>query len=171
VADQSHEVAFREVQKHRQVWVWLIVFGAALLMWYALVQQIILGQPFGTKPGPDWMIWLFWLLIGIGLPLLFLYMKLIVEVGDDGVHIRYVPFVSRLIPFEEIEGHEARSYKPIREYGGWGIRWWGGQRRAYNVSGDQGVELKLRSGDRIMIGSQRADALAEAISAGIRGSP
>ena len=171
MADQSHEVAFREVQKHRQVWVWLIVFGAALLMWYALVQQIILGQPFGTNPGPDWMIWLFWLLIGIGLPLLFLYMKLIVEVGDDGVHIRYVPFISRLIPFEEIQGHEARSYKPIREYGGWGIRWWGGQRRAYNVSGDQGVELKLRSGDRIMIGSQRADALAEAISAGIRGSP
>jgi hypothetical protein len=117
------------------------------------------------------MIWLFWLLIGIGLPLLFVYMKLIVEVRHDGVHIRYVPFVSRLIPYEEIQGHEARSYKPIREYGGWGIRWWGGKRTAYNVSGDQGVELTLRSGDRIMIGSQRANALDEAISDGIRGSP
>jgi hypothetical protein len=170
VVDLSHGVAFREVQKFRQTWVWLIVFGVALLMWFAFVQQIILGQPFGTNPGPDWMIWLFWLLIGIGLPLLFVYMKLIVEVGDDGVHIRYVPFVSRLIPFEEIQRHEARSYKPIREYGGWGIRWWGGNRRAYNVSGNQGVELKLRGGDRIMIGSQRADALAEAISAGIRGN-
>jgi hypothetical protein len=168
VVDQTCEVTFREVQKFRQIWVWLIVFGAALLMWYAFIQQITLGQPFGANPGPDWMIWLFWLTIGIGLPLLFVYMKLIVEVGEDGVHISYVPFVSRLIPFEEIQGHEARAYKPIREYGGWGIRWWGGKRRAYNVSGDQGVELKLRGGDRIMIGSQRAGALTEAISAGIR---
>ncbi len=34
----------------------------------------------------------------------------------------------------------ARKYRPIREYGGWGIRYgWNG--RAYSTSGNEGVQL------------------------------
>jgi hypothetical protein len=59
---------------------------------------------------------------------------------------------------------EARTYRPILEYGGWGIRYspfakgW-----AYNVSGNQGVQLELASGKRILIGPQRAEELARAV--------
>ena len=35
--------------------------------------------------------------------------------------------------------------------------------RAYNVSGDRGVELTLANGKRVLIGSQRSEELAEAI--------
>jgi len=34
---------------------------------------------------------------------------------------------------------------------------------AYNVSGDRGVQLELMNGVRILIGSERAGELAEAI--------
>jgi hypothetical protein len=34
---------------------------------------------------------------------------------------------------------------------------------AYNVSGDRGVELTLRDGRRVMLGSQRPEELAQAI--------
>ncbi len=131
-------------------------------MWYAFVQQIVLGYPWGTNPGPDWLVWLLWLAIGIGLPVLAHKMDLIVEVWDDHIRIRYVPFVNRVIPFAEINSVEARTYSPIKEYGGWGIRGWG-QKKAYNVMGNKGVELKLNNSQQIMIGSQKAQALALAL--------
>ena len=50
----------------------------------------------------------------------------------------------------------------IAEYGGWGVRMRRGG-MAYNVSGDRGVQLELMDGKRILIGSQRAGELADAI--------
>jgi hypothetical protein len=158
------EATFREVQRFRQWWIWLLVYGIAIFAWVGFVQQIVLGQPFGANPAPDWAMWLIWVLFGIGFPLFFHALKLVVEVLEDSIHIRYIPLASRKIPFHEINRFEARTYGPIREYGGWGIRWWGKHRLAYSVSGDRGVELTLDGGRRVMIGSQRSEELAWAIA-------
>jgi hypothetical protein len=158
--------AFREEQRFRQPWVWVLVLGVAALQWWGWIQQILLGQPFGDNPAPDWMMWLFWLLFGIGLPLFFLSLRLVVEVRADGVWLRFIPLTKRTIPFGEIERCEAVDYQPVRQYGGWGIRGLGSN-RAYNVSGSRGVRLYLRNGDVVVIGSQRAEALALAIDAGL----
>ncbi len=155
---------FREIQRFRQWWVWLLVYGIASLVWYGLIQQIIFGKPFGTNPAPDWAMWLIWLLCGIGLPVFFHSLRLIVEVREDHIYIRYAPLVTRKIPFVEIERYEARTYQPIKEYGGWGIKGWSRKKTAYNVSGNQGVELKLHDGRQVMIGSQRPQELAQAIA-------
>jgi len=159
------ESMFREVQKFGQRWVWLLVYGIAALTWYGFVQQIIFGQPFGSNPAPDWMMWLIALLFGIGLPVFFHRLRLIVEVQDDHIYIRYVPLATRQIPFAEIERYQVRTYQPIKEYGGWGIRGWSPDKIAYNVSGNRGVELELHGGRKIMIGSQRPEELAQAIEA------
>jgi hypothetical protein len=155
---------FREVQRFQQWWIWLLVYGIALIAWYGLIQQVILGEPFGTNPAPDWAMWLIWLLCGVGIPVIFHAMKLIVEVREDHICIRYVPFVTRRIYFREIERYEARTYRAIVEYGGWGIKGWSGKKMAYNVSGNQGVELELRDGRHVMIGSQRPQEMVQAIS-------
>ncbi len=160
----SQQIMFRETQKFSQVWIMVVIYAAVLLVWFGFFQQIIFGKPFGTNPGPDWLMWLLWLLIGIGLPVLFHSLTLIVEVREDCVHIQYVPFINRQIPFDEIETFQARSYQPIREYGGWGIKGWSSKKIAYNVKGNQGVELELINGQRIMIGSQKAEELALAIA-------
>jgi len=161
--DQTQIVHFREVQYMRHVrWVMLLVLGVAALMWWGFVQQILFGIPWGNNPSPDWMMWLLWLIVGIGFPLAFYWMRLIVEVLDDRVFIYYMPLLKSDILLEEIETVEARTYLPIREFGGWGIRRRAGQ-RAYNVSGDQGVEITLKDGRKIMIGSQKSEELALAI--------
>ncbi len=163
---ESRYVVFREVQRFRQWWVWLLVYGIAAFSWYGFVQQIVLGRPFGSNPAPDWMMWLLVLLFGIGLPLFFHRLKLIVEVREDHIRIRYAPLTTREIPLAEIKRYEARTYQPIREFGGWGIRGWSKRKRmAYNVSGDRGVELELEDGREIMIGSQNPERLAQAIEA------
>jgi hypothetical protein len=57
----------------------------------------------------------------------------------------------------------ARTYKPLSEYGGWGIKY-GRSGWAYNIIGDQGVQLELDNGKRILIGSQHAEELEQAIN-------
>jgi hypothetical protein len=162
------DTAFREEQKIVKVW-WttLIIVAIAVFIWYSFIQQIILGQPFGTNPGPDWMVWLLWVVFGIGLPIVWYMTKLIVEVKEDHLLIRYFPLTTRKIPFSDIKQVESRTYKPVREYGGWGLRGWG-NKRAYNVSGDQGVELELQDGRMIMIGSQKPEELALALETKIK---
>jgi hypothetical protein len=156
-------VLFREEQQFRQWWLWLILWGVAAVSWWGFYEQIVRGRPWGSNPGPDWVIWLTWLLAGCGLPLLFWRLKLVVEVQPREVLIDLQPLVRRAIPLAEIERVEKRAYRPLRDYGGWGIKGWSLRSIAYNVSGNQGVELTLGDGRRVMLGSARAAALAGAI--------
>lgn len=156
-------VLFREVQRFRHVpWVMALVFGLAAVPWWGFWQQIVRGVPFGNNPGPDLLVILIWLAFGIGLPLFFWQLKLVVEVTPDAVVIRYAPFVNRIIPRATIAHAGTRRYRPLREFGGWGVRGWGG-RIAYNVSGNEGAELTLTDGRVVLIGSRQAAALIQAI--------
>lgn len=161
---------FREEQRFRQWWIWLLILGVAAIQWWGFIQQIVFGQPWGNNPGPDWMMWLLWLFIGIGMPLFFVYLALIIEVTPQVVSLRFRPFARRIIPLADIASVEMRTYQALREFGGFGVR---GSRdnRAYNVSGRQGVQLLLRDGRRVLIGSQRAAELALAIDSARRNVP
>ena len=161
---EPEKISYREVQYFRQRWILLLVLAAAGVAWYSFILQIVFGQEFGTNPAPDWVMWLIWLIVGIGLPLLIYMAKLIIEIRQDYLFIQFVPFTSRKIGFDQIEHVKARTYNPIREYGGWGIRWGLGNKRAYNISGNQGVGLTLNNGENILIGSQNPDELARMIS-------
>jgi hypothetical protein len=66
-----------------------------------------------------------------------------------------------------LKSHEAITYSPLRDYGGWGIRR-GAKGKAYNVSGNHGVRLELSDGKRILIGSQRPEELSEAVAAALK---
>ena len=101
--------------------------------------------------------------IMLAIVLLFLAMKMTVQVDREFLRIRYFPLWRKTIPLDDIVRWEARTYRPILEYGGWGIRYRIGKGWAYNVSGNQGVQLELANGQRILIGSQRAMELAMAI--------
>jgi len=159
----SEPSLYHEEQHFRQWWLWTLVLAIAALGWWSFIQQVLFGRPFGNNPAPDWGVWLLWLVIGLGLPLLFRRLKLVLEVTRGEVVVRFSPLSVRVIPFAEIGGLEVREYNAVMEYGGWGIKGWSRRKMAYNVSGNRGVELTLCDGRRIMLGSQRPDELAEAI--------
>lgn len=153
---------YREVQQFRQFWLQLLLALVAGIAWYAFLQQAVFGIPFGNNPAPEILIWVIWLAFGFGLPIFIYYVELIVEVKENGILIRFFPLHSRFIRFEDLESYEVRKYHPIREYGGWGIRW-GSKGWAYNVSGNKGVQLELSNGKRLLIGSHNPERLAEMI--------
>ena len=48
-----------------------------------------------------------------------------------------------------------RKYSPLREYGGWGVRGSFGKNKAYNVKGNQGIQIELKKGGKVLVGTQR----------------
>ncbi|NLE61665.1 MAG: hypothetical protein GX616_25200 [Planctomycetes bacterium] len=163
-------VVFREVQQFRQIWLWAMVLAwpgiMTAILGYGLVRRLVFG--YCMDQSAAWSTealivgFVVPLLVSLALSWLLYAMKLITEVRADGLHVRFWPLPWRRIGFEEITEYWPRTYRPIREYGGWGIRWGLGG-KAYNVSGNQGVQLVLDRGRRLLIGSRRAEELAAAV--------
>jgi hypothetical protein len=65
------------------------------------------------------------------------------------------------ISWNDVLTIEVRKYKPIREYGGWGYRFSFKNGKAYNISGNMGLQIVLKNGDKILIGTQKPDELME----------
>ena len=158
------KVLYREVQHFRQNWLWILILGIAGLSLYSVVEQLILGRPFGTNPAPDIAVLVLAIVFGLGLPILLYKTNLTTEVRTNGLYFRFFPFhlSFQRIPLEELETYEMCSYRPIRDYGGWGIRY-GAKGKAYNVSGNRGVQLKLSNGRRILIGSKNPEEFTRAL--------
>jgi hypothetical protein len=152
--------AFREIQYFRHTLVIGVVGLIALLSWSALVLQVVLGVPFGENPAPDLGIWAIWVVFGIGLPAWFFSLRLETVVEDGTLRYRFFPLHPgwKVIPLEHVAGAVAVTYRPFREYGGWGIRF-GRQGIAYTVSGDRGVLVRLRNGRSFLLGSKRPESL------------
>lgn len=160
----GQDILFEEEQSFRQPWVWALMAATVLLL--VVVSGIVLSGA-SVKPGSNRLPAVIGLASGgvvvIAVALLMYFMKLSVRMDGKVLHIRFVPLVKRDIPLEEIARWEARTYRPLVEYGGWGVRY-GLRGVAYNVSGNRGVQLELANGKRLLIGSQRAEELAAAIS-------
>ena len=161
-------VIFREVQRFRQTWIWVILLSITALMLYFLIKQVALGEPVGNNPATDWLLIILVIVFGLGFPILFYFLNLTVEARTDGLYYRYCPFhlSFKKIPYDSISKCEVRSYSALKEYGGWGIRY-GGHGKAYNVSGNQGVQLEFVNGGKLLFGSKRAEELAQAIQSGM----
>ena len=95
-------------------------------------------------------------------------MLTIVTPAELRVSFGFLSTYRRIMPVDAIASVEVVQYHPIRDYGGWGLRFGRDGERIYNARGDRGVRLRLRDGSRLLIGSQRPDDLALAIEAARR---
>jgi len=107
---------FLEVQTFRKTWVLALVLPISLflviLFGYGMIKQLILGQPWGNRPLPDVALAIIGplgILFGLGLALLFYSAKLITEVREDGVYVRFFPLT--LQPDQGVRrvGHSIRK--------------------------------------------------------------
>lgn len=159
----SDQVIYEEVQHARQWWLWLIIAGLSALMTWALVQQIVLGEDFGDNPAPDGVLVGLWLCFGLGFPLMFWWLKLVIRLRPGVLELRFLPFARTQIALNEMRELALEDYSPLWSYGGWGLKWWPGRGRLYSMGGRRGVKLHLKNGDQIMVGSMDAEALYAAI--------
>jgi hypothetical protein len=83
------------------------------------------------------------------------------RIDEAGITFRYFPFqrVYYYVKWTEIQTIQLRNYKPVRDFGGWGIRYSFNQGKAYTIKGNQGIQLTLLSGKKFLIGTQKANEI------------
>ena len=147
----DNEKIFYEIQQFRQKWIWTIL----LIVLFVLFLPIISGMV-------SILLGVILILTGFCFIWLFYSMKLITEIKGDSIHIKFSPFTTQIIPFNEIIKYEIRQYRPIIEYGGWGIRF-NRSGKAYTVSGNIGIQIQLSVGKGILIGTQQPNEFLQAM--------
>ncbi len=162
-------INFEEVQGFKRWWVWLALTAINGLFLYAITQQIFLGEPFGPKPAPDYVL----ILVEVFFLLLYFFatqIKLKTRITDKGIYYRYFPFQFKetFIEWHELKDAYIRVYDSLYEYGGWGIRT--GTTRTGNAintsaSSNQGLQLQFNDGKLLLIGTRRPDEIQEIIDA------
>jgi len=167
------ELIYREEQNFA---LWLRLLFALSMIWIVPVSIIQLIKDSSKSGSPEILPILTLIIAGIFVPIviggLFWLLKLETEVRPDGLYVRYFPFHFNFKRFaaDDLSEYYARKYRPIWEYGGWGIRCSFGKGKAYNVSGNKGLQLVFKNGKRLLIGSQRAEELEEAIRSIMEGN-
>jgi hypothetical protein len=91
-----------------------------------------------------------------------------VTATDFRVWFGWIPTYRRAFEIAGIRRLEVVSYRPIADYGGWGIRQGRDGERVFNARGNRGVRIDLADGTRLLIGSQSPEALAVALERALR---
>jgi len=150
---KTKKVPFRETQRFSQWWVWMILIGTGTLPYLPYLTGAYAGSAAGGLIGASLI------MLIISLMLLIIRMETILD--EDGIYVRFFPFhlKPKFYSWESIKAMDVREYSALREYGGWGIRGFSRQNRAYNVKGNKGLQLEFAKGDRLLIGTSKAEEL------------
>ena len=151
---------FKEEQRFRQWWLWLILIAVALIPVNGVIQQVIRDQQFGDNPLSDFGL-IFLLIFMIGFLALFWMMKLSTEIDDASIKMNFYPFTKKEIKWTEIESAEVLNYGFV---GGWGIRLGTKYGTVYNTSGKIGLAIILKNKEKFCIGTIKESELKALIS-------
>lgn len=167
-------VYFKEEQQYKRshvvIFISLVSLVSLVPLGIWIYRQIILGESWGNKPMSDTGLVITFILVFLlilAVDLLFIFMKFIVEVRDDGIYYRYLPFINKpkAIKKSEINKYEIRNFRPVTEYGGHGIRTnkskYG---KAFTVKGKTGLQLYLNDRTKLLLGTQRPEKLLRAVN-------
>jgi hypothetical protein len=160
---QPEVIVYREEQNFD--WrAYALLIAAECLFWAALFYKIF------RHPQPAALLNHHTLDLGaaiafcVGFPLILVvgFLRMTTEVTpiDLRVWFGWIPTYRRSVPVATIVRLEVVTYRPLADYWGWGIRSGRDGERVLNARGDRGVRIDLADGTRLLIGSQRPEALA-----------
>lgn len=135
-------IYFKEVQKFSQWWLWLLLLSLGALLFY--MGPANLGA-----------------LVLLVISLLFLTMRLITQVDEEGIKFNFFPFLKRAYSWQEIISARVVEYGFM---GGWGIRLFTSYGTIFNVKGSKGLAVELKNGKKFCLGTQRPDELQKILS-------
>ncbi len=144
---------FYEKQRFTQWWIYAVL--GAIVLGTALADYSEYGAFRWQQPG----MWL-----AVALLALFWLFRLETRITPAGIQYRFFPLHLqwKTILREKLRYAWVRQYKPLLEYGGWGIRF-GVNGKAYNTRGNMGIQLELQNGNKILIGTQQPEKAKAAL--------
>ncbi len=158
---KKEKILFEESQRFTQWWIWAIILVALGVSIYATMETIQMDESLFNWPNFRTIIPVFII------PALFYFLTLKTRVAENGIYVQFIPFHLKeiFIAWDQLDECYLRTYSPLGEYGGWGIKYGlGGAGKVYNVSGNQGLQLVFKDGARLLIGTQKPQELQEIVN-------
>lgn len=154
------KLLFKEEQSFVGTWMWYLVIGISLLS----VGGTAVGL-FSTNDPEAIIGVVIAALVTGGIVILFYTSKLYVSMDQDHLYYRYPPFVNseKMLSKDDVKEIYVRKYKPIAEYGGWGYKFRFKSGRVMNVAGDVGLQLVFKNNKKLLIGTQKPEAMKDAV--------
>ncbi|WP_198519863.1 hypothetical protein [Polaribacter sp. ALD11] len=147
---------FKEEQRFTQTWL-IVLLAVSIIVPITVVVKKYLEENSNLST-TKFVLTLTGILVSVAIIFSF---KLITRIDEKGIHYQFFPFHFSLktISWNEISKVGIRTYLPISEFGGWGLRggffFNKGKEKAVNVSGDIGIQLVLKNGEKLLIGTQK----------------
>ncbi len=152
---------FKEEQRFTQTWL-IIIIVISLIVTLAIILKEI-----DKLTTSEIIISIGTIILASGLILLF---KLTTRIDEKGIHYKFFPFHLKFktVFWNDIENAYVRTYNAISEYGGWGIRggtlWYKAKGKAINISGNIGIQLELKDGKKLLIGTNKKEQAQDVLS-------
>lgn len=92
-------------------------------------------------------------------------MELIMQIRTDGIYVSFQPFqkTTTICLWENMDQLFIRTYNPLKEYGGYGLRLGKGN-TALNVSGNIGLQIVFTDGTKLLIGTTQPNEINEVLA-------
>ncbi len=148
------KTVYTEKQQFRQWWIWLLLSPLIVVTFYVVIKQLVLGEAVGDNPMLDFGVILF-ALFSFGIVSFIWFLKLETRIDEDGISMNYRPVLKRHYAWRDIAKTEIIDYGFV----GYGFRWWPKHGWIYNIGGDMGLKIYLKSGKHFIIGTQKAQEL------------
>ena len=151
---------FEEKQWFNQWWVLLINFSVVGLLFYFLYEWYVSDNSVDKIASDNYLgqiAVIFMLLLIVGFMFV---LRLKTAIDEVGIHFQFIPFHRgrKSILWNDMAECHTRKYQPILEYGGWGIKPIPKSKdMAYNVKGNMGIQIQLKNGKKLLIGTQKPE--------------
>jgi hypothetical protein len=133
---------------------WILV-PITVLMGFATYNLVQLGQLNTTVIS---FIIFAWLVLGA-----VLLMRLHTTIDQNIIKFGFSPFFSNEILWTDVKSATIKEYK-FTDFWGWGIRFsWAESIKAYTTSGNKGLLLDLKNGQKILIGTHKTAEIKQLI--------
>ncbi|WP_171032521.1 hypothetical protein [Winogradskyella algicola] len=157
---------FKEEQRFNQTWIIVLLVLSAIIPSVIITNRYLENSE--SLSTAEFIGTLSIVVIATGLIFFF---KLSTRIDEKGIYYKFFPFQfkPKLIEWQEINKAYVRNYDAITEYGGWGLKggalWNKSKGRAINVSGDIGIQLQLKNGKKLLIGTQKKEEAIRVLEA------
>jgi len=139
------KIIFKETQRYNQWWLQILLVISNL----AFIYNLYTNNELLTH---GWI-----LVFPVIITILIYTIRLEYTLSTNAITYRLYPFQIQLKKIEkkEIATIFIRKYNPIFEFGGWGYRaFLRSNNGALNIWGNMGIQLVLKNGKRLLIGTQ-----------------
>ena len=155
---------FKEQQRFTQTWFIVILAISVIVPIVIMVNEYLDKNT--TMSSNEFILTLGGILVSVTFIFFF---QLKTRIDEFGIHYQFFPFhlSMKTIHWKEINTATVRTYDPIGEYGGWGIKgglfWDKSKGKCMNISGDIGIQLVFKDGEKLLIGTQKKEEATQVL--------